>query len=120
MITRADKLRVRVIPRREVRALYKFSNFLIHTVADFDWMIGATIEAQTSMDFPPRFSRSIAIAFFVLSFIVIGAPRARAAGFSDYAAAPFQSVATTFETVFAKLLALANHVVVRQVGVEKD
>ena len=60
------------------------------------------------MDFPPRFHRRIAIVFLVTCLTVIAAPRARAASFSDYVATPFQSVATTFETVFAKLIALVE------------
>jgi hypothetical protein len=59
------------------------------------------------MDFRPRFQRSIAIALLAIFLISAGSTPARAAGVGDYAA-PFQSLITTFETVFAQLIALVD------------
>src|SRR5664279_2347835 len=59
------------------------------------------------MDFRPRFSYPIAIALVTAFLISTGSTPARAAGIGDYAA-PFQSVVTAFENVFAQLVALVE------------
>src|ERR1019366_8306718 len=57
------------------------------------------------MDFRPRFSYPIAIALVAAFLISTGSTPVRAAGIGDYAA-PFQSVVSAFENVFAQLVAL--------------
>ena len=59
------------------------------------------------MDFRPRFRYPIAIALLAAFLISTGASPARAAGIGDYAA-PFQSVVSAFENVFAQLVALVE------------
>src|SRR5664279_1069994 len=59
------------------------------------------------MDFRPRFQHPIAIALVAAFLISTGSTPARAAGIGDYAA-PFQSLATAFENVFAQLVALVE------------
>ena len=59
------------------------------------------------MDYRPRFRRSITIALVTIFFVSTGSTPARAAGIGDYAA-PFQSVVTAFENVFAQLVALVE------------
>src|ERR1019366_2887259 len=59
------------------------------------------------MDFRPRFSYPIAIALVTAFLISTGSTPVRAAGIGDYAA-PFQSVVSAFENVFAQLVALVE------------
>jgi Pectate lyase superfamily protein len=59
------------------------------------------------MDFRPRPRRSFALALLAIFLISAGSTPARAAGVGDYAA-PFQSLITTFETVFAQLIAFVD------------
>jgi hypothetical protein len=56
------------------------------------------------MDFRPRFSYPIAIALVTAFLISTGPTPARAAGIGD----PFQSLVTTFENVFAQLVAMVE------------
>src|ERR1019366_6753991 len=59
------------------------------------------------MDFRPRFSYPIAIALVTAFLISTGPTPARAAGIGDYSA-PFQSLVSTFENVFAQLVAMVE------------
>src|ERR1019366_5188138 len=59
------------------------------------------------MDFRPRFSYPIAIVLLAAFLISTGSTPARAAGIGDYAA-PFQSLVTAFENVFAQLVAMVE------------
>src|SRR5664280_3133080 len=59
------------------------------------------------MDFRPRFQHPIAIVLLAAFLISTGSTPARAAGISDYVA-PFQSLVSTFENVFAQLVALVE------------
>jgi hypothetical protein len=58
------------------------------------------------MDFRPRFTHPIAIALVAFFLISTGSTPARAAGIGD--ASPFQSWVSTFENVFAQLVALVE------------
>jgi hypothetical protein len=59
------------------------------------------------MNFRPRFRRSIAIVFVTIFLVSAGSTPARAAGIGDYVA-PFQSLISIFENVFAEIIAVVD------------
>jgi hypothetical protein len=59
------------------------------------------------MDFRPRPRRSFALALLAIFLISAGSTSARAAGIGDYTA-PFQSLISVFENVFAEIVALVD------------
>jgi hypothetical protein len=59
------------------------------------------------MNFRPRLRRSFAVALLAIFLVFAGSTPARAAGIGDYVA-PFQSLVSVFENVFAEIIALVD------------